>query len=687
MSLSGIINKLPTKLQSISGKKGRGEKSADSRTKNNESGNKFPALNTLINLLGKYSYDHENMLGVEISPHYIRVCQMKNSYGMWHLNHLASTCMESQFINNDIHSSPELYAENLKQLIEKHNIKTKNVALSVPTSSSIVKVVNMPDMEEEDLAQASSMGAIWENMVQLNGSINDYSIYYKVLQRKVRPSMSLAFTENYSEEQYEEIPHATQSYETPAITQPAEITPDYYINALPANVASQTEETVIDVPSITIQDSEASPADELEEANTMDVLFIASHLSDIQLYTDIAQKAGLNPLVIDIKCNAIKRAFETNPEKHNITQPYALLEFGADENYVYIVEGQSIVTFGIEIAEEDKQLMVNYKEHEDALSDLIQRYAGQLEQILEHYSKNHKRKLKVYNIYVNSAAPLHVDDASSEPIINIFISRMSELLISYKFSPSIFCNHIEVPAEFTSKVNAEGNLSAWATVLGLATCKLDAFDYKKDTDAINRVNLFPAAPFIKKNQVTQVLSTIAMAAIFVFVMFISGSSFLVLSASGSQLTSEIKILEPVKGEYATKNENLQKLTLTMEKIKSLDGVKSSLPSNQSQILLAYKELTKSIPEGVWLSEISFKPPSSLDIKGNSINDQKILEFVNNLNSSSGFKKISLKTMEAIEKAEKDKLNAGPAIKKFMLQGDFQDSSGIEKLELISGGVK
>lgn len=722
MDFNRIISKLPPKLQSLGGKRGHA-KSTDSQEKKKPSASNLLIFRTLFNALGKYSYNHENILGVEISPHYIRVCQMKNSYGSWHLNHLASSCMESQFTNADIQMNVDLYAETLRLLIEKHRIKTKDIALSVPTSSSVIKIINMPDMDEEDLAQAASMGAIWESMVQLQGGIHDYSVYYKVLQRKVKPSMSLTATDNSyletnyldstlsgSEENYNSDTSVSElnldnllSGET---TQPEN---DTYIEGtianeenlvtventeIPGDISTElTTETnsFIDSPSFSesIEEVVAEPEPE-EDTNTMDVLFVASRLNEMQLYVDIAQKAGLKTLVVDVKCNAIKRAFEINPEKHNITQPYALLEFGPDENYIYIIEDQNLVTFNIEISDEDKQLMLNYKESEEALNDLIQRYAGQLEQILETYTQQHKRKLRVYNIYVNSATPLHVDDAASEPIINIFISKLSEILISYKFSSSTFCNHIEVPSEFAKKVNAEGNLSAWSTVLGLATCKLDAFDCKKDTDAINKVNLFPGSIFIKKNQVTKVLSTLAMAAVFSFVAFISGASFLVLNASGSQLVNEIKSLESVKGDYAVKNENLQKLTLTMEKIKSLDGVKSSLPSNQSQILLAYKELTKAIPEGVWLNEINFKPPSSMDIKGNSINDQKILEFVNNLNNSGGFKKISLKTMEAIEKTEKDKTataGAASSVKKFMLQGDFLDSAGLNKLDLISSGVK
>ena len=43
-----------------------------------------------------------------------------------------------------------------------------------------------------------------------------------------------------------------------------------------------------------------------EKANTMDILFVASKLSDINSYTAIIKKVGLNAVIIDVKCFALK---------------------------------------------------------------------------------------------------------------------------------------------------------------------------------------------------------------------------------------------------------------------------------------------------------------------------------------------------------------------------------------------
>ena len=47
-----------------------------------------------------------------------------------------------------------------------------------------------------------------------------------------------------------------------------------------------------------------------QTANTMDILFVASKLSDVNAYTSIIEKGGLNPVIIDVKCFALKSAVD-----------------------------------------------------------------------------------------------------------------------------------------------------------------------------------------------------------------------------------------------------------------------------------------------------------------------------------------------------------------------------------------
>jgi len=77
-----------------------------------------------------------------------------------------------------------------------------------------------------------------------------------------------------------------------------------------------------------------------QKENTMDILFVASKLSDINSFTSIIKKGGLNPVIIDVKCFALKTAVDQinlisgSEQDGDLT---AMLEFGLDENYVMIL--------------------------------------------------------------------------------------------------------------------------------------------------------------------------------------------------------------------------------------------------------------------------------------------------------------------------------------------------------------
>ena len=46
-------------------------------------------------------------------------------------------------------------------------------------------------------------------------------------------------------------------------------------------------------------------------SNMMDVLFVASKLGDVNTLVDLVSKGGINPVVLDVRCFALRNAFQT----------------------------------------------------------------------------------------------------------------------------------------------------------------------------------------------------------------------------------------------------------------------------------------------------------------------------------------------------------------------------------------
>ena len=93
--------------------------------------------------------------------------------------------------------------------------------------------------------------------------------------------------------------------------------------------------------------------------NLMDILFVASKLSDVNGYSALFKKAGLNPIIIDVRCFTLKNAVDERSktrllfkESKEIEPQSAILEFGLEENYLIIIHNS--------IAKTEKILIKNY---------------------------------------------------------------------------------------------------------------------------------------------------------------------------------------------------------------------------------------------------------------------------------------------------------------------------------------
>ena len=62
-------------------------------------------------------------------------------------------------------------------------ITTSNVAISIPVTSAIIRVVTCPLMSDEELQKAIETDSLWENLVQLTDDLNDYSVFHQIISR------------------------------------------------------------------------------------------------------------------------------------------------------------------------------------------------------------------------------------------------------------------------------------------------------------------------------------------------------------------------------------------------------------------------------------------------------------------------------------------------------------------------
>ena len=139
-------------------------------------------LKGIVGYLSKLTVEQEDVVGVDITPNCIRVSQLSSNKKKWSLSKLGYKYIDASS-GYSLIESPETYVNKLSQLLTASKIKTKSAAVSIPVSSAIIKVVQVPLMTDEELKVAVASDSLWENTVQLADNLEDYSIFWQVLKR------------------------------------------------------------------------------------------------------------------------------------------------------------------------------------------------------------------------------------------------------------------------------------------------------------------------------------------------------------------------------------------------------------------------------------------------------------------------------------------------------------------------
>ena len=141
-----------------------------------------------------------------------------------------------------------------------------------------------------------------------------------------------------------------------------------------------------------------------DKENTMDILFVASKLSDMNSYTSIIKNSGLNAVIIDVKCFALKSAVEQinliskSSEDANLT---AVLELGLDENYLMILYDNNPIITDIFLRSQDRKILMESKDQEEKEA-LVRRFITQVKQAVQDFETKYERRIR--NIKIGRAS-------------------------------------------------------------------------------------------------------------------------------------------------------------------------------------------------------------------------------------------------------------------------------------------
>ena len=179
-----------------------------------------------------------------------------------------------------------------------------------------------PLMTEEELQRAIETDSLWENLVQLTENLEEYSIFYQVIERN-------------------------------------------------------------------------------EKENTMDILFVASKLSDVNMYTEIVKGADLNPVIVDVKCFAIKTAVDQiNKKSGIIDESKFTYQLELDKNYVMILHDNNPIITDIFIRGQDRKNLIESSNQEE-IDSFTKRYMSQVKQAVTDFEARYEKRIRNLKVVSN----------------------------------------------------------------------------------------------------------------------------------------------------------------------------------------------------------------------------------------------------------------------------------------------
>jgi|TARA_B100001094_G_scaffold248025_1_gene244983 type IV pilus assembly protein PilN len=374
-----------------------------------------------------------------------------------------------------------------------------------------------------------------------------------------------------------------------------------------------------------------------QTANTMDILFVASKLSDVNVYTSIIENGGLNPVIIDVKCFSLKSAVDqinqisSGLEEENLT---VLLEFGLDENYVMILYDNNPIITDIFIRGQDRQILLNSDNPED-IEALIRRYVTQVKQAIQDFETKYEKRVR--NIRVIS----NLDK------IDIYLESFRKNLTNTGFVLFDPIKDLNVQEQLKQNVE-QSNRSYFASVIGLAFRKLDVFGYYKFVTAVKNINLLPNRDALISEKKAQMFSNfafkgvISIVAVVYIVLF--SFSFWQISNLNKKIVNYEKIVKEHKSTEKEKNKFAKELGRMTTSLK----LSKSIKSNKVISFKVLAQVASSVPRGLRFESIEYDGQKRLIITGSSANDQNILKLIRNLNDKKSIRQATLATMSSVK---------------------------------------
>jgi type IV pilus assembly protein PilN len=410
--------------------------------------------------------------------------------------------------------------------------------------------------------------------------------------------------------------------------------------------------------------------------------------------------------VVDAKTIALHSAIKNNPAQ-NFKSGTLLIEIGLENNYIMVIGEDRPRIIDVPISATQRSALIGSNDSPEEVAGVVSLYKNAIDNIINQRGRGNN-PLYINDIYVSSSLPL----------VNNFISKLGEEFTNCNVSECNIFDHLIIPDDFMiNKQSAEHNISAWAGAISMAVMpwknrKEEWIEIRKSPSyGIKYIrhygkgwNLKDLSTKIGNFNPYAILAIGRKIGFTSLAFYVNGLALATFAAAGFMMLNSYKELteqratlsvndvafSDVVAIYDEKSGQIAAMQDALEQMQSVEdaAIEFTKEENQQYVLSMYSYLDNVLQQGVWLKELTFTAPTTIEIEGRSMDDNGVTKFLGTLDNSKMFANMALKHIQSISELDLYAKNS-VYMKSFFMKGHLSETlpdAYLYKPSMVAGDI-
>ena len=135
----------------------------------------------VINAIGKSHAKKEKVVGVVVRDKYIQAAEISFKKNICKIDNFSNQQIAGIGDDQDFLSATTYLSDQVKNALDSIKTKTKDIAVSLDSSKAQIYNLQIPVMDEQDLADANALGGFWDQFDETPENLDEFETSYSII--------------------------------------------------------------------------------------------------------------------------------------------------------------------------------------------------------------------------------------------------------------------------------------------------------------------------------------------------------------------------------------------------------------------------------------------------------------------------------------------------------------------------